>query len=76
MLARLRPLQVLAYGPLPYACYDLVPVIEYPTRWQNIRRARRDSFQERPLRQAQDKLFSPVMKRPLTPSRIEASHGR
>jgi hypothetical protein len=42
MVQRLEPLVVLAYGRLPAACHELVEVVSYPTRWTNIRSARRD----------------------------------
>jgi len=38
---RLAPTVVLSYGPLPVECRALVEVVEYPTRWQGIRRARK-----------------------------------
>ncbi len=41
MVAQLEPAVVLAYGPLPVGCGGLVEVVEYPTRWAGIRRARR-----------------------------------
>ena len=41
MVRQLEPLVVLAYGRLPAACHELVEVITYPTRWTNIRAARR-----------------------------------
>lgn len=42
MVQRLEPLVVLSYGRLPAACYELVEVVSYPTRWTSIRAARRD----------------------------------
>jgi hypothetical protein len=42
MVRRLEPVTVLAYGPLPAACREVVEVVTYPTRWGNIRAARRD----------------------------------
>jgi hypothetical protein len=41
MAARLAPAVVLAYGPLPAGCRELVEVVEYPTRWEGIRNARK-----------------------------------
>ncbi len=41
MAQRLEPLLVLSYGRLPTACHELVEVVSYPTRWTNIRAARR-----------------------------------
>lgn len=42
MVARLDPVTVLSYGPLPAGCRCLVRrVVTYPTRWTNIRAARR-----------------------------------
>lgn len=43
MVRRLMPRRVLAYGPLPAACHELVEVVTYPTRWQSIRQARSQS---------------------------------
>lgn len=43
MVARLEPAVVLSYGPLPAECRELVEVVEYPTRWEGIRQARRES---------------------------------
>ncbi|MBN1137685.1 MAG: DUF4417 domain-containing protein [Anaerolineae bacterium] len=41
MLRRLTPSLVLCYGKLPdQTLHDLVPVISYPTRWDNVRAAR------------------------------------
>jgi hypothetical protein len=40
MVQRLEPVVVLAYGRLPSACYELVQVVTYPTRWAGIREAR------------------------------------
>ncbi|HUM67720.1 MAG TPA: DUF4417 domain-containing protein [Chloroflexota bacterium] len=42
MVRRLEPLVVLSYGRLPAACHELVEVVIYPTRWTDIRSARRD----------------------------------
>jgi hypothetical protein len=42
MVQRLEPLVVLSYGRLPAACHELVEVVTYPTRWTNIRAARRE----------------------------------
>jgi hypothetical protein len=42
MVRRLEPRVVLAYGRLPAVCYELVEVVAYPTRWTNIRAARRN----------------------------------
>lgn len=41
MVRRLQPVQVLSYGRLPDACHQLADIITYPTRWTNIRAARR-----------------------------------
>ena len=41
LVRRLEPLVVLSYGRLPAACHELVKVVTYPTRWTNIRAARR-----------------------------------
>lgn len=41
MVRRLEPVVVLGYGRLPAACRRLVEVVTYPTRWTNIRAARR-----------------------------------
>ena len=41
MVARLEPAVVLSYGPLPAGCREMAEVVEYPTRWQGIRQARR-----------------------------------
>ena len=41
MVRRLEPIVVLSYGSLPTACHELVEVVTYPTRWTNIRAARR-----------------------------------
>jgi len=41
MVRRLEPLVVLAYGRLPTICHEMVEVVTYPTRWTNIRAARR-----------------------------------
>jgi hypothetical protein len=41
MVRRLEPVVVLGYGRLPAACHELVEVVTYPTRWTNIRAARR-----------------------------------
>lgn len=41
LLRRLEPLVVLSYGPLPAVCHEQVEVVTYPTRWTNIRAARR-----------------------------------
>jgi hypothetical protein len=46
MVQRLEPLVVLSYGRLPAACRELVEVVTYPTRWTNIRAARRDGVLE------------------------------
>ena len=43
MVERLRPTAVLCYGQAPTECRQIVEVVCYPTRWQNIRQARRDS---------------------------------
>jgi hypothetical protein len=40
MVRRLEPVVVLAYGRLPAACYGLVQIVTYPTRWTGIREAR------------------------------------
>jgi len=41
MVQRLEPVVVLCYGRLPAACHERVEVVPYPTRWTNIRAARR-----------------------------------
>lgn len=41
MVRRLEPVVVLSYGRLPAACHEWVEVVAYPTRWTNIRAARR-----------------------------------
>jgi hypothetical protein len=41
MVRQLEPVLVLGYGPLPAACHALVDIVTYPTRWTNIRAARR-----------------------------------
>ena len=41
MVQRLEPQVALSYGRLPAACHDLAEVVTYPTRWTNIRAARR-----------------------------------
>jgi hypothetical protein len=41
MVTRLAPTVVLSYGPLPAGCRELVEVVEYPTRWEGIRNARK-----------------------------------
>ncbi len=43
MVRQLAPQIVLSYGPVPAACRELVEVKTYPTRWTNIRAARRTS---------------------------------
>jgi hypothetical protein len=43
MVVRLAPALVLSYGPLPAGCHELVEVVEYPTRWEGIRQARRQA---------------------------------
>jgi hypothetical protein len=45
MVGRLEPAVVLSYGPTPAACRELVEVVTYPTRWADIRSARRDAVQ-------------------------------
>jgi hypothetical protein len=44
MVRRLEPTVVLAYGRLPDACHERVEVATYPTRWTNIRAARRNGM--------------------------------
>ena len=46
MVRRLEPLVVLSYGRLPTACHELVEVVTYPTRWTNIRSARRREIKQ------------------------------
>jgi hypothetical protein len=46
MVQRLQPLAVLSYGRLPTVCYELVEVVTYPTRWTNIRSARRREIKQ------------------------------
>ena len=41
MVRRLEPLMVLSYGHLPPVCHELAEIVTYPTRWTNIRAARR-----------------------------------
>ena len=41
MVRRLEPQVVLSYGRLPAACHERVEIVTYPTRWTNIRAARR-----------------------------------
>ena len=41
MVRRLAPAVVLAYGRLPAICHELAEIVTYPTRWTNIRAARR-----------------------------------
>jgi hypothetical protein len=41
MVRRLEPTVVLGYGRLPAICQEQVEVVSYPTRWSNIRAARR-----------------------------------
>ena len=41
MVRRLEPLMVLSYGHLPPVCHELAEIVSYPTRWTNIRAARR-----------------------------------
>jgi hypothetical protein len=41
MMQRLEPWRVLSYGRLPAICNQMVEVVTYPTRWTNIRAARR-----------------------------------
>lgn len=41
MVRQLEPTVVLSYGPLPAMCQEWVKVVTYPTRWTNIRAARR-----------------------------------
>ena len=43
MVKRIQPSLVLSYGPVPEECRQWAEVVCYPTRWQNIRAARRDS---------------------------------
>ena len=45
MVYQAQPSLILAYGQLPAACYELVEIATYPTRWENIRRARRQSYE-------------------------------
>jgi hypothetical protein len=40
MVKRLNPAIVLVYGDPPAACYDMVKIKPYPTRWFEIRKAR------------------------------------
>ena len=47
MVRRLEPQVVLSYGRLPAACYERVEVVTYPTRWTNIRAARRAMGKEK-----------------------------
>jgi hypothetical protein len=44
MVARLELAVVLSYGPLPADCYELLEVVEYPTRWEGIRQARKRRY--------------------------------
>jgi len=43
---RLEPQVVLSYGRLPAVCHELAEIVTYPTRWTNIRAARRDRMRE------------------------------
>jgi hypothetical protein len=43
MVDKLQPSLVLSYGPMPAECRRWAEILCYPTRWQNIRAARRDS---------------------------------
>ena len=47
MVLRLEPTVVLSYAPLPAGCGELVEVVEYPTRWEWIRQARRQGQRRR-----------------------------
>jgi hypothetical protein len=47
MVETLSPSKVLCYGRSPDACRDLADVRDYKTRWQNIRRARREAREQR-----------------------------
>ena len=47
MLRRLQPVAVLSYGNIPALCRELVEVIAYPTRWTDIRAARREGGKRR-----------------------------
>jgi hypothetical protein len=47
MVRRLEPTVVLSYGRLPAACHELAEVVTYPTRWTNIRAARRTVGKEK-----------------------------
>lgn len=42
MVRRLEPLVVLSYGRLHAVCHEMAEVVTYPTRWTNIRAARRN----------------------------------
>lgn len=46
MVDALAPSKVLCYGRSPDACRDLADVRDYPTRWRNIRRARRQAREQ------------------------------
>jgi hypothetical protein len=37
MVARLQPMRVLSYGPLPEACRSLIPIRIYQTHWEQVR---------------------------------------
>lgn len=47
MVSRLEPRMVLCYGRLPPVCHELVEVVTYPTRWTNIREARKSQNERR-----------------------------
>ncbi len=47
MVRRLEPLVVLGYGRLPAACHELADCVTYPTRWTNIRAARKSQNERR-----------------------------
>jgi hypothetical protein len=44
MVLRLEPALVLCYGKPPAACHELAEVATYPTRWTEIRAARRQGY--------------------------------
>lgn len=67
MVRRLEPGEVLSYGPLPRACQEMVDCVIYPTRWTNIRSARRDGV----LGHRESEAMLPGAPRHLGPKQIE-----
>ena len=52
MVQHLQPIVVLSYGRLPDACRSLVDVVIYPTIWQSIRAAMKQSNKVERLQEA------------------------